>query len=346
MLPLLAPNLRMKILTELSFSWVLTRLGLILFGALLAGLIAELSFRAYVSLVRPLFPVYVNSSQFPPHARGVYRGGMVSTDTFGFRNKDELWSAPKKGLIVGDSVCFGMGLNDEDSLSAKLNELSGATGIKVLNMCQPGWDTPDLRDRLFRYGDSVNDWEFLIWHYFINDAKNSLHYAPYSESESRPRRVSELSELLNFGFLRYIDYLQRERIKMDPRRGTASSYYRWCLDSFEPTSLAVKTEERYLKDVVFWAKSRGIPLFLVISPSRQQFKDGMRSPQEFVLRFSEEHGISAVNLIEEVPEDIFLPGDDAHYSANGSELVAKVLFDRIVSRYSELTLASSSEEVS
>ena len=64
----------------------------------------------------------------------------LRTDDAGFRVTLPTSAAPRIILVVGDSVGFGLGVPDADTLPSQLQKRWGA-GIRVINACVPGADT-------------------------------------------------------------------------------------------------------------------------------------------------------------------------------------------------------------
>jgi hypothetical protein len=113
-----------------------------------------LSFRAWEALARyhaPCGPFRANALYENPLSYGdltslgnlpryrQYRQEIFSTDSFGFRRNSHLKPAPAKYdiLVVGDSFMVGTGVNDDETLSAKLEQhlgvgvYNGAAGFEA-----------------------------------------------------------------------------------------------------------------------------------------------------------------------------------------------------------------------
>ena len=103
----------------------------------------RLSFRAWEALVRyhaPCGPFRANASyenalsygglasmgNMPQYRQ--YRQEIFSTDGFGFRRNSNLMALPSKyeAVLVGDSFAVGSGVNDHETLAAKLEQRLGA----------------------------------------------------------------------------------------------------------------------------------------------------------------------------------------------------------------------------
>ena len=112
-----------------------------------------LSFRAWEALVRyhaPCGPFRANAFYENPHSYGdlaslgnlpqyrQYRREIFFTDGFGFRRNSNLKTPPSRYevLLVGDSFVVGTGVNDDETLAAKLEQslgvgvYNGGTGLK------------------------------------------------------------------------------------------------------------------------------------------------------------------------------------------------------------------------
>jgi hypothetical protein len=117
-----------------------------------------LSFRAWEALARyhaPCGPFRANAFYENPLSYGdlaalgnlpqyrQYRREIFSTDTFGFRRNSLLKPPPEKAdiLVVGDSFIVGTGVNDDETLSAKLER---SLGFGVYNGGGHDTDRQDL----------------------------------------------------------------------------------------------------------------------------------------------------------------------------------------------------------
>ncbi len=78
--------------------------------------------------VRPDLKVYFNTEEFRT---------LVTTNSMGFRDDEASMKDPAI-LILGDSLAFGWGVEDDEVCEKALEEMSG---LKVLNMSVPGYGT-------------------------------------------------------------------------------------------------------------------------------------------------------------------------------------------------------------
>ena len=123
-------------------------------GFVLALVFMEAALRAFGYI-----PHYLNAKAFEPSQvadmvyelrpsfEGLYAGAPISVSALGFRGRetaDEIGRATLRIAVVGDSIAFGQGVRDGETLSAQLaarlrSRLS--TDVAVVNLGVPGYDT-------------------------------------------------------------------------------------------------------------------------------------------------------------------------------------------------------------
>ncbi len=321
-------------------------LFLIIISVFLLSVVIEVCYRVHM-WYNP--QVVINTSigpQFNPNTIGYYKGGKTSIDEFGFRNGIDptIWKKDKKIMLIGDSVGFGHGVDDNQTISHKLNEAFNESNIGFLNLCNPGWDTLLLRNRLYTYGSKLGPWDTIIWMYYINDAKHSIRYFPPSISVHYKEDVSTLDRFLNVFKFSWI-YTMKKRIsnynlsqknQKDTRRSSWDAYYKWCLSAYEPETVTRKNEKALIRDIVLWSQENNSKIIFVIFPAENQLVDGNRQPQVFIENLAEEFRFPVIDLIPYLIEaskkgKIYLTGDTQHLNAFGNEIVSNVTKNWLIS---------------
>jgi len=253
-----------------------------------AFVLIEVGYRIYFSLNPPLIVETLTGNRFRPNVNGIYRGGRISTDKHGFRNgiDNHAWDKKKKIMLIGDSVGFGMGINDEDTISHQLNETFKGADVGFLNLCNPGWDTIQLRDRLYFHGTKLGPWKLIVWLYSINDAKLSKIYSPPDYKTLGVLNLPLDTLPNNFFIFRWPDALRKKIIRSrqlknkqkDPRRKSWSEYYKWCISTYETGTSTKRNEKVFVHDVVQWTQQNDSNILFVIFPAETQFTDKNRIP--------------------------------------------------------------------
>lgn len=300
----------------------------------------EVCYRTYFFLNPPLIVKTLTGNRFSPNVNGIYRGGKISTDKYGFRNGIDIhaWDKKKKIMLIGDSVGFGMGIDDEDTISHQLNEAFKGTDVGFLNLSNPGWDTIQLRDRLYFYGTKLGPWKLIVWLYFINDAKLSKIYSPPDYKTLGVLNLPIETLPNNFFIFRWPNALRKKIIRSrqlknkqkDPRRKSWSEYYKWCISTYETGTVTKRNEKVFVHDIVLWAQQNESNILFVIFPAETQFADKNKIPQDFIKSLGEEYNFPVIDLLPYLSkahkkERIFLEGDYSHLSAKGMKLVSDIL---------------------
>lgn len=314
------------------------RFLLLVFGLTVAVFAIELGYRVYLLMVRPPVVLTPDGEEFNPNGQGRWRGGKISIDEHGFRNglDSSAMMRNRRILVIGDSIAFGMGVNDDAVFTHRLNQKFAPASIGFVNLSRPGWDTPTLRDLLYRFGEDFLPIYSLLWVYYINDAKSSTVYRvpPTMQREREQYNFSGRFQWTVYSGLRW-PFLFKPRVKaylkkQDPRRTSWEAYYKWCLDSYAPRSETRRNEELYLWDVVQWSKSHNAKLWVAIAPAADQFIDGHLEPQVFIKEVMALQNVPVLDLLPFLraanqDQSVFLPNDQAHWNSWGHRMVADAI---------------------
>ena len=88
-----------------------------------------------------------------------YRGDLISID-----------DQSKKIIVLGDSHSFGVGVNDHETFSFKLDKLLG--DHKVINLSSPGWGLTHQINRYLTIGENHKP-EIIIIQFCSNDPSDN-----------------------------------------------------------------------------------------------------------------------------------------------------------------------------
>lgn len=311
----------------------------------------EIGYRVYLKAVKPVTVMTPDGLRFNPNGKGIYRGGKTSCDKYGFRNALDLeaWNKKIKIMLLGDSVGFGMGVDDDETISHRLNRYFSRFGIGFLNLCRPGWDTPALRDMLYEKGSALKPWDMVIWLYYINDAKSSTTYtSPLYRGESPVDKMNFSGKFQHFIYRFFKspfvfksllkNVYQKFFGKKSERQSKIESwgnYYNWCISSYELKSKTRQNEEKYIHDIVIWCQKNKTKLLFVLLPAENQFNDGHTEPQEFIKRLGDHYVFPVVDLMPRLAlanseKRTYLPDDFGHLNARGNLIVANIIKDYLI----------------
>lgn len=324
-------------------STVLASLALIVSALFVASILIEVGYRVHLWLARPALILTPAGERFNPNGAGEYSGGRVTIDAFGFRNGIDLdaWKKPRKVMLIGDSVGFGAGVDDDQTINHLLNEQFRSSDLGFLNLSAPGWDTPVLRDRLYSQGTRLGPWHLIVWMYYINDAKSAITYFP-PPSNAGTRRVGLLRKTQNvmYRFLKWPFIIKPVILRLlseeDPRRASWKSYYRWAMSAYDRDSVTRKNEEKFIHDIVVWSNENNAELLFVVFPAETQFVDGNIKPQRFIEELGKQYNFPVINMMPYLARAnevgrVHLAGDPGHLNPRGLEIASNVIRDWLVS---------------
>jgi lysophospholipase L1-like esterase len=313
---------------------------LVIAGSIAATVTAiEISYRIYLNVSGAWVTFTPDGLKVLPNGHGKLRQGKVTTDKHGARNALglDVIKREKRILVIGDSVAFGFGVDDERVFTHLLNHRFAESEIGFINLSRPSWDTPGFRDLLFIEGIDFNP-QALLWVYYINDAKTSLGYRPTPTKKRYPRLAGDIQ----WGIYRFLRWpfllkpvlqhlLAWAHLRKDGPKGTGwPAYYRWFLDAYRPGTKTRENEKRYMKDIIRWSKDNHCLLLLILTPAYDQLKDGQTAPQDFVRQVAERAGVPVLDLLPVFKQTIalkhpYLPDDPAHWNREGHRIVAEAI---------------------
>lgn len=314
----------------------------IVIGTLAGLLIFEGGYRTYLLIEKPLSIVTPIGKMLNPNGSGPYRGGYVSLDEHALRNAFDRERLERKYrvMVVGDSLTFGTGVNDDEVLTHHLNRIYADDQIGFANVARPGWDTEHLRGLSMGYWKINRPIHGIVWIYYINDARTNVRYSPPVtgrvleirkpphfwlgiESALWPHMKSPV--LIGNLLSKFSDTQENQA---QPTTGW-KGYYETCLRSYRRGSASAQIEERYLKEVVGFVRKAGVPLWFVLAPATDQFADGRTNPQDFVKGILAREGIPILDLMDAMRElgddvtSLYLRGDHGHWNPAGHRFVAE-----------------------
>lgn len=304
----------------------------------------EIAYRLYQYVGQPLVEFTPFGEELRPNGQGVYpSGGFVSLDKYGFRNgaNNDPASWSKRILVVGDSLTFGVGVNDNETFVERLNRKYSDQNIRFINTSVPGFDTGRLRSLMLVNGMAHAPIHGVVWVYYINDARMSHRYDPVQYTNGslieypklvknfEPGVLKRISEL-TWPYLRSVTFIASRistLFSVQNEQVSWEQYYKNCLAAYDPNSTSHQIEAGYMKEISEWLARSKIPLWFVMAPATDQLTDGQTIPQDFVKKQLEPYNIPVLDLYGkfiglESPQKYYLENDHAHWNALGHKLVA------------------------
>ena len=316
-------TMKTRLLTRYCTNSLLVIISLVVSLALV-----EIAYRLYQYTKKPLVEFTPFGEELRPLGQGVYpSGGFVSLDKYGFRNGmiDTSTSASKRILVVGDSLTFGVGVNDSETFVDLLNKKYSNQNIHFINTSVPGFDTGRLRSLMLVNAKAHAPIHGVVWVYYINDARTSYEYKPIQYSDDSLVEYPKIVENFKPGMLKKISQLTWPYLKSvtfitnrlsalfsdQPEHRSWELYYNECLAAYNPNSKSYQIEAGYLKEVSEWLTKSNIPIWFVLAPATDQLKDGQTMPQDFVKTQLRPYNIPVLDLYNnfialEFPENFYL----------------------------------------
>lgn len=200
--------------------------------------------------------------RFPPGMSGTYYGVSVQTNSLGMRDR-EVPSSKETGefriLILGDSVVFGYGVEFEDSIPYRLEQIlneeaSGTRRYRTLNMGVPSYNTEQELTQLQQTGLALKP-DLVVLVFVRNDIEEKMWV--FEKRAGWLEDFVQRSYALSLAFVIYRNSLQA--IGSSDRPEVSSGYTSYEVDN--ERWLAI---DRSLTEIHRSLRDAGIP-FLVVT---------------------------------------------------------------------------------
>jgi lysophospholipase L1-like esterase len=236
-------------------------------GIIIALSISEYSFKKnYYHGVNTQFDKELGWAPIPNFST-LEKGKLFTTNSLGFRS-EEIDPHKKSILILGDSVAWGYGVNDNETVSNYLSE--DLSRYQVLNLAVSGYDIGQSYLRLKKHIEKLNP-EIIVVVVFsgndlneilgrVNYGKNKPFFAPINGrlvlTNSQISKDSCVNTLMKWGMLAQLPFISSKEIS--------------CEDRVLNLEEGVKVIQALLSKIEQLAKKRNSELIYVLSP---QFYD-------------------------------------------------------------------------
>jgi lysophospholipase L1-like esterase len=297
--------------------------------------------------------LFVEDEALGYRTRPLYRGyaqGTIRlrTDAVGYRGTGDPRVKPDKTLRIlglGDSVMWGVGVQEEDTYMRRLEEKLngrpvGSRRIETLNGAVVGYSTHQELRALERDGLRLQPDVVLIG-FVLNDSFPSedpffniskFHRPLLPDIRRRPYPDLPTPPSYLYRFLRSVARRtygwQNRPADLDlGRRG------RWSPGSFEMETWPVMQE--HFSRIRQVATDAGVPLLIVLFPTQAQIHDAAPRPhpQTMITEYLQSIGLPFFDLIPALlraGETVFL--DNSHFNPDGHEVVADEILNELLRR--------------
>ena len=313
-----------------------------LIGLVLALIIVELGYRAYLWAYSPVLVYQPGGKHLHPNGHGDYRGGHTTLDKYGLRTvlDEEVRNRKTRILVIGDSLTFGAGVDDDDTFVHLLNERYAMQDVGFINLGFPGLDTWMLRSIFFGREDDYRPYYGVLWVYYINDARTNAAYLPiqtkydmtlYSDGRFASAENAVWRYLKSPALIKHLVVNIIARFK-DNKKTQGDDvawrkYYELSMLSYHPYAINRRIEMRYLKEIMGWMDERGVKLWFMLAPALDQLTDNRADPQDFIRSVVDSKRYPILDLLPEfqklvLPETFYKHNDHAHWNPKGHAFVA------------------------
>ena len=273
-------------------------------------------------------------------------GKKVFTDSYGFRIPTSEFKQKKENnsvLILGDSVGFGVGVNDNMTVTGLMRKEH--KNLNFYNSSVVGYNLKNYYQILKKY-KNIDNLKDVILFFCINDIHNSngdSNFVNLNEKEKKFDIVWALREIKIFNklneFLRSksVFYLWVKNIIHD----NSKRYFMYDLKGYDNESnvLLVKNYFNDIKDITI---KNNLNLYVIIIPFEFQTrsencKGSYMLPQEKIKKIVNKLKIKSFDYSKNFcsktsPSKLFLKYDPSHLSEEGHKFLAQLIKKDIFSK--------------
>ena len=242
-------------------------------------------------------------------------GRRIRINTQGIRDDEDRTDQPRKVALLGDSVPFGISLSQEETPSARLQQLTGDS-IKVLNFGTPGYGLEEIV-RFLEVKYPVYKPQKVYYVLNLNDfsRRNTI----YEGADNGLYRIYDRPFIKMPFFIRKAVYRYVKEGKM-----SSVKWYRWLFDGNKDRLLPV------LKQMSDFTKSNGSEFKVVLFPPAVAYENGqfvMQDVFDEISAYCRDNGIPVVSPVTEFSQQVYdLQDNTDHFTPKGCEVMAKVVF--------------------
>ena len=257
-----------------------------------------------------------------PNKQGRFMGAMVSTNRWGFRDKDYSKSRPDhtyRMALVGPSTAMASGVENNESFEAvledRLNAQARTNAIRSYEVLNFGVAAYAPLHVMYQLPRKVFTFE-----------PNALLYLGHASDTDRTS--TQFVRMIRKGILPADDaYLQRLMARTGIRATTGPTEARRRLKPY-----TVELQQWVYSRIVTLCRGRGIrPIFVYLETVTEPLESWRAAERAEVLELARTAGFEIVDLTGVYqpykPEDLWVIKNDGHANALGNRLIANRLYD-------------------
>jgi lysophospholipase L1-like esterase len=254
-----------------------------------------------------------------PNAEGSSCGKPVKINSLGLRGPEiKLNDDRKKILLLGDSVLFGIALDEENTIAAILRERLEAC---IINTSVIGYSTASYVEVLQAWIQKTTLHQALLF-FCLNDVQNDTSYVQQSGLSGLPAFL--LSQLRSRSKL----YMLLKDLISD----RSQAYFLNDLKDYRMEAARFSGAMKDLSSINNLCKTNGIELCVILLPYEYQLRNrnqaGIWAPQELIIKHLlaqpiDHLNIDFPNLPGTLVKDLYLYADGIHFSALGHRLIGE-----------------------
>jgi hypothetical protein len=244
-------------------------------------------------------------------------GRILRINRFGVRDdSDSVPAAGRRIAVLGDSLTFGTGFSQAETIPALLQQRLDpeAKSVRVLNLGVPGYNLPELVEQL-RIKDAIYHFTKVIYLLNANDfcRRNSI----YEGADNGLYRLYNLPRLKSPWCLRKLVYRAHKGGLVSP------GWYRWVYRGARDQGLSD------LAAMALYCEGRGAGFSVVLLPAGCAYSGGdyqLSTLCEDITSSLQAGGIAVTNLVSELnPSAKPFFTDTDHLLPAGNRVVADAL---------------------
>jgi hypothetical protein len=253
----------------------LTAPTVILFFVASEGLLRILGYTPYFLDARAFIPSPSAEILYElrPGFRGLYAGVPISINSQGFRGRElsvEDDASALRIVVVGDSIAFGQGVSEQETLSEQLGDRLRrklSVPVEAVNLGVPGYDTCQEHLRFERYGLPLRPRAVLLV-YYENDTDPPVFQVSEGTVISPDVRTGFLHDLAaiarrhsaayNFVWTRW-QVLRRPALSVD-------AYQKLLAEKFDEDNPRWQRSKTCLADLVSLAREHSMKIVVIPFP--------------------------------------------------------------------------------